>query len=294
MSHTLSRLLCIMAVASALTFIPPASAQTASAPGSPASPVVDPNAQLSNHLLTVRLGDYSMSGLVTHLPEAKNFKHGIVLFPGHPSIMRLREENGVIRFDLGGNFLIRSRRHWLDEETLVLSVDAPSDQWASFSQHFRYTQRYGNDIAALLNEAEKQYAIKDWTFSGTSEGAVSAFHTARMNPALATRMILSSSLFLSTRNGPGMTGVDWNDIKAKLLWVHHEHDGCQYTPYREAQRHAEMTRSPLITVRGGGPFRGHPCEAYSQHGFVGLERETVLAMREWVKSGTVKAELGQP
>ena len=43
------------------------------------------------------------------------------------------------RFDLRGNFLVRSRRHWLDEETLAVAVDAPSDQWATFSQTFRET-----------------------------------------------------------------------------------------------------------------------------------------------------------
>jgi len=38
--------------------------------------------------------------------------------------MRLREESGQLRFGLGGNFLVRSRRHWLDDDTLVLVVDA--------------------------------------------------------------------------------------------------------------------------------------------------------------------------
>ena len=194
----------------------------------------------------------------------------------------------------GGNFLIRSRRHWQDEETLVLAVDAPSDQWATFSQRFRQTRRYGSDIAALLNEVSNRYAISDWTLVGTSEGTISAFHAARMNQALVSRLILSSSLFASSGSGgsgPGLSGVDWDDIKAKLLWVHHEEDGCQYTPYRAAQRHAEITRSPLITVRGGGPARGSPCEAYSQHGFIGIEQPTVQAMRNWVKTGLASSEV---
>ena len=243
------------------------------------------NTVLTNTVLTVALKDYGIAGLVTHKPEAKAFKYGIVLFPGYPSIMKLREEGGQPRFELGGNFLIRARRHWLDEETLVISVDAPSDQWTSFSQQFRQDARYGADVAALLAEAARRYGISDSTLVGTSEGTVSALPAARMNSGVARRLILSSSVFLSSGNGPGLSGVDWDGVQARLLWVHHEDDGCRFTPYRSAKQFAETPRSPLLTVRGGGPARSSSCEAYAEHGFVGIERETVLAMRSWVRTG---------
>jgi len=253
----------------------------------------DPNSQQVNSVLTVPLKDYSISGLVTHSPQAKTFRYGIALFPGYPSIMKLREEAGQPRFELGGNFLIRSRRHWVDDETLVISVDAPSDQWASFSQQFRQDPRYGADVAALLAEAGRRYAVSDWTLVGTSEGTVSAFHVARMNPGLAQRLILTASLFISGRNGPGLSGVGWDGLAPRLLWVHHASDPCSYTPYRSALQFTEASRSPLLTVRGGGPSSGAPCEARSAHGFVGIERETVLAMRSWVKTGAVPADVGR-
>jgi hypothetical protein len=272
-------------IAGLITGLQPALGQTSvSAPG-------DPGSAITNSVLTVAIKDYSISGLVTHLPGAKGFKYGIVLFPGAPAIMKVREEGGQPRFELGGNFLIRSRRHWLDDETLVISVDAPSDQWAGFSQWFRQEPRYGAEVAALLAEASRRYAVTDWTLVGTSEGTVSAVHAARMNPGMAQRVILTSSLFLAAGHGPGISGVNWDAIKAKLLWVHHEDDGCRFTPYRSAQEHAETTRAPLVTVRGGGAPRGAPCEAYARHGFVGIERETVLAMRSWVKTGAAPADV---
>jgi hypothetical protein len=272
-------------IAGLITGLQPALGQTSvSAPG-------DPGSAITNSVLTVAIKDYSISGLVTHLPGAKGFKYGIVLFPGAPAIMKVREEGGQPRFELGGNFLIRSRRHWLDDETLVISVDAPSDQWAGFTQWFRQEPRYGAEVAALLAEASRRYAVTDWTLVGTSEGTVSAVHAARMNPGMAQRVILTSSLFLAAGHGPGLSGVNWDAIKAKLLWVHHEDDGCRFTPYRSAQEHAETTRAPLVTVRGGGAPRGAPCEAYARHGFVGIERETVLAMRSWVKTGAAPADV---
>jgi hypothetical protein len=274
-------------LASAILAVPPARAQAAS------ETAEDPNLKMSNVVITVQRGSHAISGLVTHAPGTNAFRHGIALFPGYPGIMRLREEEGKPRYELGANFLIRSRRHWLDEETLVLAVDAPSDQWASFSQRFRESPRYGEDVKALLQEVGRRYGIPDWTLVGTSEGSISAYHAARMNLALAPRLILTASLFLGGRNGPGLTGADTEGLAARLLWVHHESDPCTYTPYRSAREFAERTRSPLLTVRGGGPERGAPCMPYSAHGFVGIERETVQAMRSWVKSGAVPPDVAK-
>ena len=117
----------------------------------------DPSLSPSNEIVTVAVQDYTVSGLVTRLREPKAFKYGIALFPGHPGIMKLHEENGQPRFELRGNFLVRSRDHWLDDETLVLVVDAPSDQWATFLQGFRETPRYGADVAALPINLVKRF-----------------------------------------------------------------------------------------------------------------------------------------
>jgi predicted esterase len=259
--------------------------QTDEAPGG------DPNLSHANVVVTVAAQGYTISGLVTHLREAKAFKYGVVLFPGHPGIMKLREENGQLRFGLGDNFLVRSRRHWLDEDTLVVVVDAPSDQWAAFHQGFRESPRYGEDVAALLNEVARRFGVEDWTFVGTSEGSVSAFHAARMNPALARRVIFTSSVFAPSREGPGLSWVSWESLAAPLLWVHHEHDPCAYTSYRDARRFAEKSRSLLVTVRDGGPGRGAACEPFTAHGFVGIASETVAAMRSWVKTGATPRDV---
>jgi hypothetical protein len=251
----------------------------------------DPNLAHPTHVVTVSFKGYTVAGLVTYLKDAKAFKHGIALFPGHPGIMKLREESGQPRFEQRGNFLVRSRRHWLDAGTLVVVLDAPSDQWATFSQSFRETPRYGADVAALLGEVARRYPVEEWTFVGTSEGSVSAFHAARMNPQLAGRLILTASLFQPTNNGPGLSWVSLDRLSSLLLWVHHESDPCPYTAYRDARRFAERSRSPLVTVRGGGPERGDRCAAFTAHGFVGVERETVLAMRAWVKTGAVPPDV---
>jgi hypothetical protein len=253
----------------------------------------DPNHRLPNSILTADRGGYSISALVTHDEGATRFTRGVVLFPGSPGIIRLREEGGQLRYDQAGNFLVRSRRHWLDGETLLLTVDAPTDQWNFFNQRFRATPRYGDDVRALLEEAGRRYAVSDWTLVGTSEGSITAFHAARMNPNLAKRVILTSSVFTATPSGPGLSGERLDDLNAPLLWVHHADDPCKYTQYRDAQRYAERTMSPLVTVRGGSEPRGDACAARTQHGYIGVERDTVLAMRAWLLTGKVPADVSR-
>jgi hypothetical protein len=87
------------------------------------------------------LKGYRISALVTRLDGAKSakqgaktIKHGIALFPGYPGILKLHEENGQPQYEMRGNFLVRARRHWLDQETLAAVIDAPSDEWTNFSQ----------------------------------------------------------------------------------------------------------------------------------------------------------------
>lgn len=280
------RFLGFLLVLAAATLWRPGEAQAQATPATAA----DPNLDYPQQLVKVVRDGYEISALVTHRAGPQPFRHAIVLFPGYPGILRLREEEGQLRFDLRGNFLLRSRRHWLDDDILVAVVDAPSDEWASFSQRWRETPRYGADVAALLDELSSRYKVADWTFVGTSEGAVSAFHAARMNPARIRRLIQTASVFRASRNGPGLSGIDLADLPAATLWVHHEDDPCAFTTYRDAKDFAARSGKPLLTMRGGGPGRGGACEPYTAHGFVGVERETVRAMLAWVRSGALPAD----
>jgi hypothetical protein len=255
-----------------------------------ASAQADPNFANPHHVIVAKRDGYTISALVTHKEGAKTFKYGVALFPGHPGVMRLRVEDGVPKFDQVGNFLVRSRRWWLDDETLVAVIDAPSDQ-PGFPQMFRQTPRYGADVAALIEEIGKQFPVADWTFIGTSEGSVSVFHAARMNPAIAKRAILTASVFKAGNNGPGLSGVRYDDLKSQLLFVHHDSDPCPFTSYHFAKDAAERSKAPLVTVKGGTGARGADCQAFTHHGFVGVERETVLAMRSWIKTGTVPPDV---
>ena len=95
-------------------------------------------------------------------------------------------------------------------------------------------------------------------------------------------VVLTSSVTVAARSGPGLSGFDYAQIKAPVLLMHHTEDSCTYTPYRDARSIAQAQRYPLISVTGGKPASSDPCEAFSAHGFLGKEPETVEAMVNWM------------
>ncbi len=239
---------------------------------------------LIESVLTATLPERSISALVTQLATHTEFKRAILLMPGSPGIMKIESAQ---RFNQKGNFLIRTRTLWLDAQTLVLSVDAPSDEWRGFSGHFRATPRYAEDIRGLEREIVKTYGPLPIVVVGTSEGSVSAYYVAGALTQTDVRVIFSSSLFNYSNNSQGLAGLDFDTMKMPMLWVHHANDGCRYTPYWLAKRLAEKTRTPLITVTSSQTGHGDICGPFAPHGYIGVEEQTVRAMKAWIVDGTV-------
>lgn len=202
-----------------------------------------------------------------------------ILFPGSEGNIRLRSEGGQIK--LGeGNFLVRSRNFFVDGGVATAVMDAPSDQATGMDDRFRLGDKHVADIAAVVAEVKKRYADVPVFLVGTSRGTVSAAAAGSALSDRVTGVILTATLFNAARSGPGLSGFDFATIRAPVLFVHHLDDGCVYTPYRGAKSLA--AKFPLITVQGGEPARSDPCAAFSAHGFLGRERETVEAMANWM------------
>lgn len=202
-----------------------------------------------------------------------------ILFPGGPGLIRLRNEGGRIR--LGeGNFLVRSRRLFVERGVVAAVMDAPSDQPRGVDDWFRLGDKHAADIRRVADDLTRRFPGIPVFLVGTSRGTVSAAAAGRALGETVAGVVLTSSLFIGGRNGPGLSGFDFTSIRAPVLVVHHANDGCRDTPYRDAKNLS--TRFPLITVQGGDPPRSNPCEAFSAHGFLGKEPETVEAMVNWM------------
>lgn len=253
----------------------------------------DPNAVFANEVIVAQLPGRSIAALITHQPGATKFTHAVALFPGSPGYINLRVEDGNIQFGLRGNFLIRARRHFLEDGFLTVLLDAPSDNQVNFWHSYRASERYGEDVKAVVEAVSRKYGALDWTFVGTSEGSVSAAHAARMLPSHARRVALTSSLVMPSFQGPGLRVSDIRQITIPVLWVHHRNDPCQYTLYSRVRSYAEETKTSLVTVTGVGNRRGDPCMAFTEHGFVGMEVKTIKAILSWIRTGQVPPDVSE-
>ena len=202
-----------------------------------------------------------------------------MLFPGSQGNVRLRMDGDQIK--LGeGNFLVRSRGMFVDGGMATAVFDTPSDQPNGMNDGFRLGDKHAADIGAAIAELKKRFGNAPVFLVGTSRGTISAAAAGSMLSDGIAGVVLTATLFNAARSGPGLSGFDFTTIRAPLLFVHHVDDGCAYTPYRSAKSLA--AKFPLITVQGGEPARSDPCEAFSAHGFLGKEKETVEAMVNWM------------
>jgi len=204
-----------------------------------------------------------------------------LLYVGGGGAINLRVEDGQPKFG-AGNFLPRSRREFIRNGVLPVVLDAPSDHSREMSDQFRTSEAHARDARAVVAEMKKRHPGLPVFLVGTSRGTLSVAYLAAALGGEVAGVVLTSSLFY----GPGrarpalLSSFDWSAVKAPLVFVHHEDDGCGATPYHEAARLGR--RFPLITVKGGKPAESPPCEPLAQHGFFGREAETVDAIAAWM------------
>jgi pimeloyl-ACP methyl ester carboxylesterase len=213
-----------------------------------------------------------------------------LLFPGGGGNIRLRNEGGHIRFG-PNNFLVRSRTEFVKHGVIAVVFDAPSDQSGGMDDTFRLGDAHAADVAAVIGELKKRHPALPVFAVGTSRGTVSAASMGRRMPEALAGTVLTASLFLSGKRvgQQGLDGFDFAGIKPRLLFAHHRQDGCASTPYRSAAALAE--RYPLISVSGGLPAQSPPCDALSEHGFLGREGATVEAIVNWMLERPYQKEI---
>ena len=247
---------------------------------------------LEEHIITVPLPrGAEIRGLVSKR-TGSHPDHVVLLFVGSPGILHLKEIEGKPVFDLKGNFVARARRHLNDDAIMTVLVDCPTDEWNGCDARYRISAQYAGDIQALMAALTAELGAVKYYILGTSFGTVSTANLARSLP-------LAGAVHSSSFAGPskhtfasGMTGFDWNAAKVPQLFVHHRDDPCSATPYRDLK--SAIGDLPLITVTGAKDASGPACEAYTEHGFRGRERDVMRAIADWITTGTVTPQIGVP
>ena len=212
-------------------------------------------------------------------PEAGKARAVAILFPGGAGKTDLERETARKVLDRG-NFLVRTRQLFSGQGVAAAVMDAPSDQPNGMDDQFRLGTAHAEDIGKVVSDLKKRFPGLPVFLVGTSRGTISAASAGRQLGKTVDGVVLTSTLFLANRAQPGLSGFDFAAIPSPLLFVHHVDDGCNVTPYSSAKRVAD--RFPVISVSGGLPPQSKPCEAMSQHGYLGKESETVEAIANWI------------
>jgi hypothetical protein len=227
--------------------------------------------------------------------KPKDLQAVAVLFPGSGGLIQLRAEGGQPKFNQG-NFLVRSRAEFVKRGVIAAIVDAPSDQQGGWGMgdEFRLGDAHFADMSAVIEDLGKRFPGMPLFLVGTSRGTISAAAVgARLSQGVAGVVLTSSMFRQAPRNskepGPGLSKFDFATIKTPVLFVHHVSDQCVSTPYGDAARLSDKYR--LITVYGGATPQSGPCDAFSQHGYLGKESETVEEIVNWMLKKPFREEV---
>jgi hypothetical protein len=214
-----------------------------------------------------------------------------VLLPGYPAVVRPVVENGVMTSSkLTGNFLIRARRFLPDESVATLIVDCQSESGDYCSASYQASKERQEDVDKLISEVKKRTpSISEVWLVGTSMGTVSSSFMPLFNPSAYSGAIHTAAITAPyARNSYTELGnFDYKKPSAIHYFIHHLNDPCSLTPYSNAKTIAEKYNAPLVTVAGGSGFQGGACEALTQHGFRGKEKEVMTEIAAIIKTGKI-------
>ena len=218
----------------------------------------------------------------------------VVLFPGGHGKLSLSSFIGSVSFGWGrNNNLVRTRNFYAQHGFLTATVDAPSDR-KKMNAAWRMGSKHAKDIAAVIIYLKKQADVPVWVI-GTSMGSFSAANMGIRLKDNVAGVVLTSSITRSNKRWRvydeyprGVISMDLSAVTAPVLVVSHEDDQCQLTPASDIDDLANgFTKAQHVEKQlfsGGDPPMSDPCQALSQHGFLGIEQQVVDAIATFIMS----------
>jgi pimeloyl-ACP methyl ester carboxylesterase len=223
----------------------------------------------------------------------------LVLQPPQPAatvILLTGGEGRVHIFDGGsigrgeGNFLVRSRERFAAQGLATIVLDGPSDR-ADLDGSFRESAEHAADLGAVVRWAREHVGKPVWLV-GTSRGTQSvAAAASQLQGAAAPDGIVLTSTILGRSARSRVTArpvleMPLGELKMPVLVVHHQQDPCPICdPSRLPALMAKLppATSQLLTYTGG-ISTGSPCEAFSHHGYNGIEDRVVADIAQWIRA----------
>jgi hypothetical protein len=178
----------------------------------------------------------------------------------------------------------------VDETIASLIVDCQSDIGDYCTSTYQASKQRQEDVDKLIAEVKKRApSISEVWLIGTSMGTISSSFMPLHNPSAYAGAIHTASITepYARNSYRELIGFDYKKTPVPQFFVHHVADPCFLTTYAGAKSITEKYQVPLITVRGGGDFKGDACKAFTEHGFRGKEKDVMHAVGLIIKTGRV-------
>jgi hypothetical protein len=220
------------------------------------------------------------------LIESPGAKATVILFAGGHGGLQIAP-NGKIGWG-AGNFLVRTRQMLAGHGVNVATLDAPSDRQAlPFLSGFRQSRGHVADVKAVIAHLRQQTNVPVWLM-GTSMGTLSATFVTTELPRESggpDGLVLTSTI-LSFPGARAVPGMPLGFIKVPVLVVHHRQDGCDHCKVAELpqvmDKLSAAPRKELMLFEGGSVRNPDPCEAFTHHGYLGIEGDVVAKIAAWI------------
>ena len=192
-------------------------------------------------------------------------RYAIILFPGGYGNVDPHMEGGKLVYNFGKNFLLRSRKFIVDDEFVTATTNS-----SDVAEH----------VQAIIDDLKRRFPDVQIYLMGTSKGTISTI-------ALAGYLSNKIAGEIHTSSVASIASLDATKYMNRHLVVHHQFDTCSVTPLHAAKASHQKYGTDLI-IMTGGEDEGDPCNAFSHHGFNGIESETINAIKKWIKRGEHK------
>lgn len=223
-------------------------------------------------------------------------RHAVILFAGGNGLLNL-QPNGSIG-SLSGNFLVRSRNRFVQQNLFVAVVDTPNQ--VAIDGNVRLSAQYAQDMSHVIADVRDRFKGGKVWLVGTSSGTMSAASIAARLPLLPAMtqdnlrrpdgVVLTATQTNIVKGYCGRTvfNAQLAAINVPTLVAHHLADACRCSPPKFASKVvAALTGAPAkeaATFSGGlPPTSPDPCMAMTPHGFLGIEGKVVMAIAEWIR-----------
>jgi hypothetical protein len=221
---------------------------------------VAPLCHAAEELITT--AQYKNGDIAPYVLNYRNLspRYVVILFPGGNGNMDPHIEDGKLVYSFKGNFVIRTRKWMIDDEFATAATNSTQSP---------------ERIQVILDDLTNRFPSAKIYLMGTSKGTHDTMALAHyLSDKIAGEIHTSSLQSIASFNA--------GQFKNRQLIVHHRNDGCHATGYSHAEASHIKYGTELITMDGGISI-GDPCEPFGHHGFNGIEKETIDAIKIWIK-----------